>query len=111
MLTASDLRDFRQNRGLSLRDVSAGITLCGNEMSAMYISYIENGQRHLSKETHDIIVAGINRAYFAVQDGTLTKGTEKKRDYAHKEKPEQPETEKPTEDVKPSTAKKQKRNK
>lgn len=66
MLNKDGLRQFRELRGLSFREVS---NYCN--VSHTMISEVEKGTYGLTKETHDEIVKGINLAYDAKLKGTL----------------------------------------
>lgn len=58
MLNARQIREFRERRGLSLRDVSDA---CG--ISYGCISGYETGKRRLTKDAYKRIIDGINIAY------------------------------------------------
>ena len=73
MLNRFDLAKYRDTRGLSYREVA---NYC--DISHTMIMDVEKGIRGLSKETHDEIVRGINRAYDAKVKGTLQAKNTKK---------------------------------
>ena len=101
MLSRKQLKEYRELRGLSLRDVS---NYC--DITHMMISMIENGERDLTERCYKEIVKGINGAYAAKKAGTLIKGTKPSKVSMEKTEdvPEQkPEIKKP---VRKTTAKK-----
>ena len=57
MLSGKDIRDFREMRGLSLREVAE---CC--ELSAQLIGQVETGVKNVTAENHKEIVKGINVA-------------------------------------------------
>lgn len=74
MLNRFDLKAYRELRELSYREVS---NYCNT--SHTMIMDVEKGVRGLTKETHDDIISGINKAYDAKLKGTLqAKNTRKK---------------------------------
>ncbi len=68
MLNRIQLKDYRELRGLSTRDVAA---YC--EISQPMIVQVENGDKDITRYNHDQIVKGINDAYRAKQNGTFIK--------------------------------------
>lgn len=68
MLNRQQLKEYRQLRGLSTRDVAF---YC--ELSQPMISQIENGVRPLTEYNYEQFISGINNAYAAVRTGTFKK--------------------------------------
>lgn len=68
MLNRIQLKDYRELRGLSTRDVAA---YC--EISQPLIVQVENGEKDVTRFNHDEIVKGINAAYNAKQTGSFLK--------------------------------------
>ena len=68
MLTRKQLKEYRELRGLSTRDVAS---YC--DISQPLIVQIENGDRELTEYNHKEITKGINAAYYAKQTGTFVK--------------------------------------
>lgn len=66
MLNRHQLKDYRELRGLTTRNVEA---YCN--VSHSLITLIESGQRSITKQNHDEICKGINLAYQAKKNGTL----------------------------------------
>lgn len=60
MLSGKELRDYRELRGLSLREVA---DYC--DVSFQLIGQVENGQKDVTEHNHREITNGINCAYFA----------------------------------------------
>ena len=57
MLSGKEIREFREMRGLSLREVAE---CC--ELSAQLIGQVETGVKNVTAENHKEIVKGINVA-------------------------------------------------
>ena len=68
MLNRQQLKEFRQLRGLTTRDVAA---YC--DISQPLIVQIENGTRQVTKYNHRQITNGIKAAYTAKKNGTYVK--------------------------------------
>lgn len=68
MLNRQQLKEYRQIRGLSTRDVAM---YC--EISQPLIVQIENGDREITTYNHSEITKGINVAYAAKRTGTFVK--------------------------------------
>lgn len=68
MLNRQQLKDYREMRGLSTRDVAA---YC--QISQPLIVQIENGEREITEYNHNEITNGINAAYAAKRTGTFVK--------------------------------------
>ncbi len=68
MLNRIQLKNYRELRGLSTRDVAG---YC--DISQPLIVQVENGTKSLTKYNHDEIVKGINDAYRAKQSGEFVK--------------------------------------
>ncbi len=68
MLNRTQLKDYRELRGLSTRDVAA---YC--EISQPLIVQVENGEKDVTKYNHDEIVKGINNAYKAKRNGSFVR--------------------------------------
>lgn len=68
MLNRTQLKRYRELRGLSTRDVAS---YC--DISQPLIVQVENGEKDVTRYNHDEIVKGINTAYKAKQDGTFVK--------------------------------------
>ena len=68
MLNRVQLKDYRELRGPSTRDVAF---YC--DISQPMIVQVENGTKRLTKYNHDEIVKGINSAYAAKKNGTFQK--------------------------------------
>ncbi|MCH5300214.1 MAG: helix-turn-helix transcriptional regulator [Ruminococcus sp.] len=68
MLNRTQLKNYRELRGLSTRDVAA---YC--DISQPLIVQVENGVKNVTEYNHDEIVKGINKAYKAKQAGTFIK--------------------------------------
>lgn len=68
MLNRQQLKEYREIRGLSTRDVAA---YC--EISQPLIVQIENGDREITEYNHNEITKGINAAYAAKRIGTFVK--------------------------------------
>lgn len=68
MLNRQQLREYRELRGLTTRDVAL---YC--EISQPLIVQIENGTRKITKYNHGQITDGINAAYSAKLSGTFVK--------------------------------------
>ena len=66
MLSRFDLKDYRLQRELSLRDVAR---YCN--VSHELIGQVERGEIGVTKYNHDQIIKGINRASQAMIDGTF----------------------------------------
>lgn len=69
MITPEEIREFRELRNLSLRDVAM---YC--KISPQLIGQIENRQKKLNHENYKEIINGINLAFAAKQRGELVKG-------------------------------------
>ncbi len=78
MISAKELREYREFRGLSLRDVES----CCNVTNEL-INMIENGKKNLTKFNYQEIVTGINKSYALKKAGKLE---EHKKAYANAEK-------------------------
>ena len=70
MLSKKQLKEYRELRGLSYRDVA---NYC--DISHVMIHHIECGERDLTEHAYKEIIKGINDAYQAKKRGTLIKGT------------------------------------
>jgi len=68
MLNRVQLKNYRQLRGLSTRDVAF---YC--EISQPLITQIENGDRDLTPYNYKEIISGINKAYHAKKTGVFIK--------------------------------------
>lgn len=68
MLNRKQIKEYRQLRGLTTRDVAA---YC--EISQPLIVQVENGTKDVTKYNHDEILKGINAAYAAKKMGTYVK--------------------------------------
>ena len=68
MLNRKQLKDYRELRRLSTRDVAA---YC--DISQPMIVQIENGDKDITRFNHDEIVKGINAAFQAKKNGTFVK--------------------------------------
>ena len=68
MLNRQQLKEFRQLRGLTTRDVAAYCSI-----SQPLIVMIENGTRKLTEYNHQQITDGIKAAYTAKKNGTYIK--------------------------------------
>lgn len=68
MLNRQQLKEFRELRGLSTRDVSAYCNI-----SQPLIVQIENGKRRITEYNHQQITMGIKAAYTAKKNGTYVK--------------------------------------
>ncbi len=66
LLNAKELREYREFRGLSLRDVESCCSVT-NEL----INMIENGKKNLTDFNYKEIVDGINKAYALKKSGKL----------------------------------------
>ncbi|MEG0771508.1 MAG: helix-turn-helix transcriptional regulator [Clostridia bacterium] len=73
MLSGAELKEFRERRGLSLRDVEA---YC--DVTNQLISYVENGDKPVTEHNHREICDGINKAYFDKVNGKLKTKDDKK---------------------------------
>lgn len=72
MITPEQIREIREFKELSLRDVAK---YC--DVSAQLIGQIENCQRNLTEQNYSEIIKGINLAYAALQSGELNKRNSK----------------------------------
>lgn len=63
MITGKEIREWRELRGLSLRDVAH---FC--EVSPQLIGQCETGVKGLTDYNYEQIVSGINKAYAAKQN-------------------------------------------
>lgn len=68
MLNKQQIKEYRQMRGLSTRDVAA---YCG--VSQPLIVQVENGSKAITQFNHAEIMKGINAAYEALKKGILKK--------------------------------------
>lgn len=68
MLNRQQIKEYRQLRGLTTRDVAA---YC--EISQPLIVQVENGTKDVTKYNHDEILKGINAAFAAKKMGTYVK--------------------------------------
>lgn len=68
MLNARQLKEYRELRGLSTRDVAAYCNI-----SQSLIVQIESGERNVTEYNHAEITKGINAAYLAKKRGTFKK--------------------------------------
>lgn len=68
MLNRQQLKEFRELRGLTTRDVAA---YC--DISQPLIVQIENGTRRVTEYNHTQITDGIKAAYIAKRTGTFVK--------------------------------------
>lgn len=66
MLSGKELKDYRQLRNLSLRDIEP---YCN--VTIQLIQQVETGVKPVTEHNHQEIVNGINRAYFAKCSGTF----------------------------------------
>lgn len=60
MLSREQLKNYRELRKVSMRQLTK---YC--DLSLAMISYLESGQRQLTKKNHDELIKGINAAYQA----------------------------------------------
>lgn len=74
MLSRFDLKDYRLERELSLRDVARYCNVC-HEL----IGQVERGVVRVTKHNHDEIVQGINAASQAKAYGTFEADKEKEK--------------------------------
>lgn len=65
MISAKEIREFREIRGLSLREVAKYCSI-----SAQLIGQVETGTRNLTLENYKEIIDGINKAHFAKLQAT-----------------------------------------
>ena len=63
MITGKEIREWRELRGLSLRDVAK---FC--EVSPQLIGQCETGKKYLTDYNYEQIVSGINKAFAAKQN-------------------------------------------
>ena len=63
MITAKEIREWRELRGLSLRDVAK---FC--EISPQLIGQVETGKKYITDYNYWQIVNGINKAFAAKQN-------------------------------------------
>lgn len=68
MLNRQQIKEYRQLRGLTTRDVAA---YC--EISQPLIVQVENGTKDVTKYNHDEILKGINAAFAAKRTGVFIK--------------------------------------
>ena len=68
MLNRQQLKEYRELRGLSTRDVAS---YC--KISQPLIVQIENGDKEVTEYNHNEITKGINAAYAAKKTGTFVK--------------------------------------
>lgn len=68
MLNRQQLKEYREMRGLSTRDVAAYCAI-----SQPLIVQIENGDREITEYNHTEITNGINAAYAAKKTGVFVK--------------------------------------
>lgn len=68
MLNRQQLKEYRELRGLTTRDVAA---YC--DISQPLIVQIENGTKQITEYNHKQIVNGIKAAYTAKKNGTYIK--------------------------------------
>lgn len=66
MFNGKELKDYRQLRNLSLRDIEP---YC--DVTIQLIQQVETGVKPVTEHNHQEIVNGINRAYFAKCNGTF----------------------------------------
>lgn len=66
MLNRHQLKDYRELRGLSTRQVAA---YCN--VTHALITMVERGQKEITEYNHEEICKGINLAYQAKKNGTL----------------------------------------
>ncbi len=74
MLNKQQLKEYRELRQLTTRDVAA---YC--DISQPLIVQVENGTKHVTKYNHDEIIKGINAAYQAKKNGTFVKPPNRNR--------------------------------
>lgn len=70
MLTANQIRDYRDRKGLSLRDVAPF-----TGYSFQYLGDLETGREFLNDENYKKFMDGINKAATAKANGELEKKT------------------------------------
>ena len=97
MLSRKQLKEYRELRQLSLREVA---NHC--DISHMMIQYIEQGERDLTERCYKEIIKGINAAYAEKKAGKVAKKPEPKPEVKEVPKAEVP-AEKP--EVKKATRK------
>lgn len=68
MLNRQQLKEYRELRGLSTRDVAS---YC--EISQPLIVQIENGDKEITEYNHNEFTKGVNAAYAAKRTGTFVK--------------------------------------
>lgn len=68
MLNRQQLKEYRELRGLSTRDVAA---YC--DISQPLIVQVENGTKDITEYNHNEITRGINAAYIAKKKGIFIK--------------------------------------
>ena len=73
MLSGKELKRFRMNRELSIRDVAHYANL-----SISTISDVENGVLNVTQNNHKKITDGINKAFFAKANGNYPEKAKKK---------------------------------
>lgn len=72
MLSREQLKNYRELRKVSMRQLTK---YC--DLSLAMISYLESGQRQLTKKNHDELIKGINAAYQAKKNKQNTDKTAK----------------------------------
>jgi hypothetical protein len=66
MLTGKEIRDFRELRLLSLRDVEKALKANSKDdksLSAQFIGQVETGAKAMNEENYRLIIKGINLAF------------------------------------------------
>ena len=72
MLSREQLKNYRELRKVSMRQLAK---YC--DLSLAMISYLESGERQLTKKNHDELIKGINAAYQAKKNKQNTDKTAK----------------------------------
>lgn len=72
MITGKQLREIREYRELSLRDVAK---FC--DVSPQLIGQIENGKKYFTDNNYQQIIDAMNLAFAAKQNGTLKTNSKK----------------------------------
>lgn len=85
MLSRFDLKDYRLERELSLRDVARYCNVC-HEL----IGQVERGVVRVTKHNHDEIIRGINAASQAKAYGTFEADKEKEKEPKEKQATKKP---------------------
>ncbi|MGX8701361.1 hypothetical protein [Caproiciproducens sp.] len=76
MISGTEIKEFRNLRGVSLRDVAKALKDTDKSLSAQFIGQIENEQKSMNEDNYKKIILGINLAFAKKTLGNKTEDNE-----------------------------------